>query len=150
MHKLLKKYCYTTTKFSPKKKKKKKKKESISESIIQPSVFRGHKNAPNPYSPNVTFLYPLKMSESLRFSDVLRGYRNVTLGDYGLKNIRKYILTTPVRENESDFLFLYLSLQKFTSTLVVLHNTKIPFASTFLKKTSYFDLLIKFPFLYQV
>ena len=32
----------------------------------------------NPYSPNVTFLY------HLRFSDVFRGYRNVTLGEYGL------------------------------------------------------------------
>ena len=32
-----------------------------------------------PYSPNVTFLYPLKMSENQRFSDVFTGYRNVTL-----------------------------------------------------------------------
>ena len=38
----------------------------------------------NPYSPSVTFLYPLKTSENLRFSDVFRGYRNVTLGEYGL------------------------------------------------------------------
>ena len=37
----------------------------------------------NPYSPNVTFLYPLKTSENL-FSDIFRGYRNVTLGEYGL------------------------------------------------------------------
>ena len=38
----------------------------------------------NPYPPNVTFLHPLKTSENLRFSDVFRGYRNVTLGEYGL------------------------------------------------------------------
>ena len=40
----------------------------------------------NTYSPNVTFLYPLKTSENIRFSDVFRGYRNVTLGEYGLRN----------------------------------------------------------------
>ena len=39
----------------------------------------------NPYSPNVTFLYPLKTSKNFRFSDIFRGYRNVTLGEYGLK-----------------------------------------------------------------
>ena len=38
----------------------------------------------NPYSPNVTFLYPMKTSENGRFSDVFRGYRNVTLGEYEL------------------------------------------------------------------
>ena len=38
------------------------------------------------HSPNVTFLYPLKTSENLRrLSDVFRGYRKVTLGEYGLK-----------------------------------------------------------------
>ena len=38
----------------------------------------------NPYSLNVIFLYSLKTSENRRFSDVFRGYRNVTLGEYGL------------------------------------------------------------------
>ena len=38
----------------------------------------------NPYSPNFTFLYPLKTSENRRFSDVFRGYSNVALGEYGL------------------------------------------------------------------
>ena len=37
------------------------------------------------YSPNVTFLYPLKTSKKPGFSDVFRGYRNVTLGEYGLR-----------------------------------------------------------------
>ena len=40
-----------------------------------------------PYSPNVSFLYPLKMPENLWFSDVFRGYRNVTLGEYGLNSL---------------------------------------------------------------
>ena len=33
----------------------------------------------NPFYSNVTFLYPQKTSENLWFSDVFRGYRNVTL-----------------------------------------------------------------------
>ena len=45
----------------------------------------------NPYPPNVTFLYPLKTSENLRFSDVFRGYRNVTLGEHGLICIFKIL-----------------------------------------------------------
>ena len=40
----------------------------------------------NPYFPSVTFLYPLKTPWNLRFSDVFMGYRNVTLGEYGLKD----------------------------------------------------------------
>ena len=36
---------------------------------------------------SVTFLYPLKTSESHRFSDVFRGYRNI--GDIGLKRVNK-------------------------------------------------------------
>ena len=34
----------------------------------------------NSFQPNVSFLYPLKTSENLWFSEVLRGYENVTLG----------------------------------------------------------------------
>ena len=40
----------------------------------------------NPFSTNVPFLYPLKISENLRFSDVFRGYRSVTLVENGLIN----------------------------------------------------------------
>ena len=36
-------------------------------------------NLLNPFYSSVTFLYPLKTSENLWFSDVFRGYRNVTL-----------------------------------------------------------------------
>ena len=41
-----------------------------------------------PYSPNVIFLYPLKKLDNLWFS-VFRGYRNVTLGEYGLIWVNK-------------------------------------------------------------
>ena len=34
---------------------------------------------------SVTFLYPLKTSEKRRFSDVFRGYKNVTLDINGLR-----------------------------------------------------------------
>ena len=33
----------------------------------------------NPFHANALFLYPLKRSENLLFSDVFRGYRNRTL-----------------------------------------------------------------------
>ena len=33
----------------------------------------------NPFKSSVTFLYPLKMPENQRFSDVFREYRNVAL-----------------------------------------------------------------------
>ena len=36
-------------------------------------------NLRNPFYSSVTFIYPLKTSESDRFSDVFRGYINVTL-----------------------------------------------------------------------
>ena len=38
----------------------------------------------NPLQPSVAFLYPLKISENLWFSDVFRGYRKATLGCNGL------------------------------------------------------------------
>ena len=41
----------------------------------------------NPYYFIVPFLYPLKMSEKLGFSDIFRGYRNGTFDLYGLKGI---------------------------------------------------------------
>ena len=39
----------------------------------------------SPFQSSVTFLYPLKTSENQRFSDVFRGYRNVTQDQNGLK-----------------------------------------------------------------
>ena len=57
----------------------------------------------NPYSPNVTFLYPLKTLENLRFSDVFRGYRNVTLGEYGLKLANKIPIFFPIFIQFSEF-----------------------------------------------
>ena len=41
----------------------------------------------DPFKPNVPFLHPQKMSENQRFSDILRGYRDRTLGQNGLKPI---------------------------------------------------------------
>ena len=38
----------------------------------------------NPFQSSVAFLYPLKTSENLRFSDVSRGYRKATSGCNGL------------------------------------------------------------------
>ena len=38
----------------------------------------------NPFQPNISFLYPLKTSENLWFSDVFRGYRNGILARKGL------------------------------------------------------------------
>ena len=46
------------------------------------------------FSPNVPFLYHLKMSENLWFSDVFRGYRNGKLGQieliFALQKTSKY------------------------------------------------------------
>ena len=56
----------------------------------------------NPYSPNVTFLYPLKMSENRRFSDVFRVYRNVTLGEYGLS---QWCISIPPEKSENQSFF---------------------------------------------
>ena len=42
-------------------------------------IFQCKKYWINPYSTNVSLLYPLKTSENLRFSDVFRGYRSETL-----------------------------------------------------------------------
>ena len=39
----------------------------------------------NTFVPNVPFLYPLKTLETIRFSDVFRGYRKGALGTNGLR-----------------------------------------------------------------
>ena len=41
----------------------------------------------NPSSTNVSLLYPLKISENLRFSDVFRGYRSETSAENELKKM---------------------------------------------------------------
>ena len=41
----------------------------------------------NRLRPSVSFLYPLKISESQGLSDILRGYQNRTLGQKGLSKI---------------------------------------------------------------
>ena len=44
----------------------------------------------------------MKTSENLRFSDVFKGYRNVTLGEYGLntKSTSHYLLHCPFFADE--------------------------------------------------
>ena len=50
-----------------------------------PSVYFTDQICFNPLISCITFLYPLKMSEKCRFSDVFRGYKNVTLDINELK-----------------------------------------------------------------
>ena len=73
-----------------------------------------------PYSPNVTFLHPLKTSENRRFSDVFRGYRNVTLGEYGLISLLTEAIGVEFY-NRIDLL-IYL-LQSIQSTLKSIYET---------------------------
>ena len=42
-------------------------------------IFQRKDESVNLFHTNVLFLYPLKTSENLRFSDVFGGYRNRTL-----------------------------------------------------------------------
>ena len=39
------------------------------------AFIQTNKNILNPFAPNAPFLYPLKTSENVTFSDVFRGYR---------------------------------------------------------------------------
>ena len=47
-----------------------------------------HKDSFNPFEPNAPFLYPQRSSENQRFSNVFKGYGNVTLDLNGLKDIQ--------------------------------------------------------------
>ena len=60
----------------------------------------------NPYSPNVTFLYPLKTSQNRMFSDVFRGHRNVTLEEYGLKLLKRSPLDIVIWISSVLFVFI--------------------------------------------
>ena len=46
----------------------------------------------NPFHANFPFLYPLKTSENLWFSDVFRGYTNETLARKALQGFKMYII----------------------------------------------------------
>ena len=54
---------------------------------LEQSEIRKHINMRLIHILPVTFLYPLKTSENILFSDVFRGNRNVTLGEYGLSRV---------------------------------------------------------------
>ena len=61
----------------------------------------------NPFSTNVSLLYPQKTSENLRFSDVFRGCRSGTLIENGLINV------------ENSFQLLFSSALKIWACVVV-------------------------------
>ena len=52
----------------------------------------------NPFSTNISLLYPLKTSEILKFSDAFRVYKNRTLVENRLKN-QMYSKSTLSREH---------------------------------------------------
>ena len=56
--------------------------------LFNPKIPGNLATSSNPYSPSVTFLYPLKTLDNRRFSDVFRGYRNVKLGEYRLITVQ--------------------------------------------------------------
>ena len=69
-------------------------KNHVDQFIYKRDLNENSFNLFNPYSPNVTLLYPLKTTENQKFSYVFRGYRNVTLGEYGLsKSYLKHLGT---------------------------------------------------------
>ena len=54
------------------------------------------------FSSNVLFLFPLKTSENVWFSDVFRGYRNETLGENRLRlTLKRYALISTNTEKIS-------------------------------------------------
>ena len=55
----------------------------------------------NPLLPNVLFLYSLKTSENLWFSEVFRGYKKGTLGSYG--HFRKQSFSPKIHRNKNFF-----------------------------------------------
>ena len=58
-------------------------------SIIQ--KLRDYLSIFHSLNPGVAFLYPLKTSENLKFSDVFRGHRKLTPGCNGLKPARIFV-----------------------------------------------------------
>ena len=65
----------------------------------------------NLFWPNFTFLYSLKTSEKLWFSDVFRGYRNGTVGQNGLNTIQiSFQYWDIFHSSEASFLFAETSL----------------------------------------
>ena len=63
----------------------------------------------NPLRFTVTFLYPLKTSGKRRFSDVFRGYKNVTLDINGFKGLLQIVSRFHIKclTNLSEFVNLH-------------------------------------------
>ena len=59
----------------------------------------------NPFVPNAPFLYSLKTSQTVRFSDAFRGYRKSALGTNGLEYSSFFVLTEEFSENKFFFRF---------------------------------------------
>ena len=55
----------------------------------------------NPFQENVSFLYPLKMSQNQRFSDVFRWYRKGTLASNGLNDLDNISILLD-KDNDSE------------------------------------------------
>ena len=85
----------------------------------------------NPFSPNVPFLNHLKISKSQKFSDVLRGYGNGTLGENGLFKSVNNIKHTSNCPNYRDMYLLKVMQSGVYSTYQLLFVPMI-FLPTFL------------------
>ena len=79
----------------------------------------------NPFSTNVPFLYPLKISQNLRFSDVFRGYRSETLVEKWVKCFYTSFSAPEARKGHlcsiyvGFFILIYVVFLKETSQEVV-------------------------------
>ena len=84
----------------------------------------------NPFQENVSFLYPLKMSQNQRFSDVFRWYRKGTLASNGLNDLDNIsILLDKDNDSEEEITHQFnkvvlLSILKKTATNQTLKYTQ--------------------------
>ena len=78
----------------------------------------------NPLMFSVTFLYPLKTSEKHRFSDVFRGYKNLTLDINGLIETKSIVITKIISllERKTNFIKRILQRKDRHLTLVLSTN----------------------------
>ena len=99
----------------------------ISNSLISTSLFWIEKNSLaiitdiNPFHVNVLFLYLMKTSENLSFSDFFRGYRNRTLAWKGL-------MCYKIKEMKRYFVEIYPINKTYgTMTFYIKHHENLSF-----------------------
>ena len=105
-------------------------------------------NKLNPFSTNVPFLYSLKTSDILWFSDVFKGYRSGILVEKGLMSKKREKLTSIyIRENNpvsrqykcmysnKKTVFVKNVMHLLKSILIVTARKSFEFVSWFTKKT---------------